>query len=77
MAQWKKNWDHNIWQMLNRGEKILVRFLILSLVLLVIAQSLLTSDPMRFYLSWAERLEGEPISEWSEPSSKRTLSPNN
>ncbi|MCR6545858.1 hypothetical protein [Dehalobacterium formicoaceticum] len=70
MTKRKINWDQNLWQLLTRSEKILVRMIIISLVLLVAAQSLLTSDPLRFYLSWSERLEGQPFQEWSQPSAR-------
>jgi hypothetical protein len=46
---------------INRVEKGLVRFVVLSLLLMVLVQGLMTSDPIRFYLSWGERMEGENI----------------
>lgn len=66
----KKPWDKKLWSVVERGEKFLVRAVILGFVLLVVTQSILTSDSMRFYLSWAERLEGQPFEEWSNPSAR-------
>lgn len=45
----------------DRIERFLLRFVIGGLVVLVVAQSLMTSDPIRFYLSFAERLEGKSL----------------
>jgi hypothetical protein len=44
---------------INRVEKGLVRFVVLSLLLMVLVQGLMTADPIRFYLSWGERMEGQ------------------
>lgn len=66
----KKKWDQKLWSIVERGEKFLVRTVILSFVLLIVIQSMLTSDSMRFYLSWSERLEGTPFQEWSNPSAR-------
>ncbi len=46
---------------INTVEKYLVRIVVLSLLLVVVVQGLMTSDPVRFYLSWAERMEGQTI----------------
>lgn len=40
-------------------ERILIRLAALSLVLIVVVQGIMTVDPVRFYLSWGERLEGQ------------------
>jgi hypothetical protein len=48
--------------MLDLVEKYLIRLAALSVLLLVLVQGLMTSDPIRFYLSWGERLEGQTIS---------------
>ncbi|NPV26297.1 MAG: hypothetical protein HPY81_02325 [Firmicutes bacterium] len=45
----------------DRIERFLLRFVIIGLVVLVVTQSLLTSDPLRFYLSFAERMEGRSL----------------
>jgi len=66
----KKSCDKKLWSIVEHGEKILVRTVILGFVLLVVTQSMLTSDSMRFYLSWSERLEGQPFQEWSNPSAR-------
>ncbi len=42
-------------------EKYLIRSIVLSLVLLVLVQGIMTKDPLRLYLSWGERLEGQII----------------
>jgi len=46
---------------INRVEKGLIRFVVLSLLLMVLIQGLMTADPIRFYLSWGERMEGQSI----------------
>lgn len=46
---------------IDRVEKGLIRFIVLALVILVIAQGAMSSDTMRFYLSWGERMEGQVI----------------
>lgn len=48
-------------KLINKVEKGLIRFAVLSLLLMVLVQGLMTSDPIRFYLSWGERLEGQNI----------------
>ncbi|MGI6684842.1 MAG: hypothetical protein ACOX47_05030 [Bacillota bacterium] len=66
----KKSWNGKLWGMVETGEKILVRIVIFGLVALVGVQAMLTSDSMRFYLSFAERLEGQPFQEWSNPTAR-------
>lgn len=56
-----KDLNETWWKIIEKFEKILLRVIILGLIALFLAQSLLTVDSMRFYLSWAERLEGEPL----------------
>jgi hypothetical protein len=63
------NGENTLWKAVQKCEKILLRILVFCFIALIVAQSLLTSDPMRFYLSWAERIEGEPLQEWSGSSS--------
>jgi hypothetical protein len=46
----------------NRVEKGLIRFAVLSLLVMVLVQGLMTADPIRFYLSWGERMEGQTVS---------------
>lgn len=46
---------------INRVEKGLVRFVLVSLLIMVLVQGLMTADPIRFYLSWGERMEGQNI----------------
>lgn len=43
----------------NSVEKYLIRLIVLSLITVVAAQGLMTQDPLRLYLSWGERLEGQ------------------
>lgn len=44
-------------------ERWLIRFVTVSLVALVVTQALMTQDPFRFYLSFAERLDGQKLEE--------------
>lgn len=48
-------------RLLDKIEKYLVRGVILGLICLVVVQALLTRDPLRFYLSWGERMEGQKL----------------
>lgn len=63
----RRNWEKGIWRLVEKGEKVILRAIIFGLVVLVTAQALLTTDSLGLYLSWAERLEGEPFSSWSGP----------
>lgn len=47
--------------MLNKMEKYLIRMVVLSLLLVVVAQGMMTADPIRFYMSWSERMEGQTL----------------
>lgn len=42
-------------------EKYIMRLIVISFLVLVLVQAMMTNDPMRFYLSWAERMEGSNI----------------
>ena len=42
-------------------ERYIIRIVVLSIIALVIVQGLLTHEPLRLYLSWSERLEGQII----------------
>jgi hypothetical protein len=53
--------DGGLRKLLNRIEKYLIRGVVLGLVTLVVIQAMLTQNPMRFYLSWGERLEGQQM----------------
>lgn len=46
---------------INTVEKGLVRFAAVCLVTMILVQGLMTSDPIRFYLSWGERMEGQNV----------------
>jgi hypothetical protein len=46
---------------INRVEKGLIRFIVLTIMVMVLVQGLMTIDPIRFYLSWGERMEGQTI----------------
>lgn len=46
-------------RLVEKIEKILMRIIVLGIVLLVLVQGVMTSDPIRLYLSWAERMEGQ------------------
>lgn len=58
-------------------EKYLIRLAVLGVLVLVIVQGLMTADPIRFYLSWGERLEGQtityPVSADKERNDSQTL----
>lgn len=43
-------------------ERYLIRFIVITLMALVVVQALMTQDSFRLYLSWAERMEGQEIS---------------
>ena len=47
--------------MLHRVERYLMRLVIVSLIMVVVAQGLMTDDSMRFYMSWSERMEGQNL----------------
>ncbi len=47
--------------MINKIERYLIRMAVLSLLLVVVAQGLMTADPIRFYMSWSERMEGQSL----------------
>lgn len=69
--------------MLNRMEKHLIRMVVLSLVLVVVTQGLMTAEPMRFYMSWSERMEGQilpapvnaPVAESPPATNAKVASP--
>ncbi|MDD3853609.1 MAG: hypothetical protein PHD40_08150 [Syntrophomonadaceae bacterium] len=42
-------------------EKFLIRFVVLTMVAIVVVQGLMTHEPYRLYLSLGERLEGERL----------------
>lgn len=42
-------------------EKYLIRSIVFTLIALVLVQGIMTKDPIRFYLSFSERLEGQTI----------------
>ncbi|MGE5391458.1 MAG: hypothetical protein ACM3PE_10400 [Deltaproteobacteria bacterium] len=44
-----------------RFERYLIRFILFTLVCVVVVQGLMTRDSFRLYLSWAERMEGQDI----------------
>lgn len=46
-------------KLLNAIEKILIRLAILSMITIVVVQGMMTFDPLRLYLSWSERMEGQ------------------
>ncbi len=48
-------------QLLDKVEKFLIRGIVLGVVALVVVQALMTREPLRFYLSLGERLEGQSI----------------
>lgn len=48
-------------RLVEKIEKILMRIVIIGFVLIVIVQGFMTNDPIRLYLSWAERMEGQVL----------------
>mgnify|MGYP000911697765 FL=1 len=46
---------------INRVEKYLIRIIVLSLLVIVVVQGIMTHDPLRLYLSWSERMEGQVV----------------
>lgn len=42
-------------------ERYLIRSIVFTLIALVVVQGFMTKDPIRFYLSFSERLEGQTI----------------
>ena len=46
---------------ISRIEKILLRVAIGCILLIAIVQGLMTADPLRFYLSWSERRDGQSV----------------
>ena len=46
---------------IDRVEKGLIRFVIIGMVIMVVVQGFMSVDPIRLYLSWGERLEGEQL----------------
>lgn len=47
--------------MINKVEKYLIRLAVICLLMVVVSQGLMTSDPIRFYMSWSERMEGQSL----------------
>ena len=48
---------------LERWEKKLQVFVVVLFSLLIVLQLLMTKEPIRFYLSFAEQMEGIPLSD--------------
>lgn len=66
----------------NRVEKGLIRVVVLGIVIMVVVQGFMSVDPIRLYLSWGERMEGETIqlpvattSENADPDAEQAISP--
>lgn len=51
-----------------------MRFAAVCLLLMVLVQGLMTSDPIRFYLSWGERMEGQNV-QFPVNTSQETANP--
>lgn len=47
--------------LINRVEKVLIRLVVFTVLIITVVQGFMTVDPVRFYLSWSERLEGQTI----------------
>ncbi len=68
--------------LIDRIEKSLIRFVVIAIVIMVVVQGFLSIDPVRLYLSWGERMEGQSIqlpvtktSENADPDSELVVSP--
>ncbi len=48
-------------RIIDKVEKYLIRTIVLSLLVIVVVQGMMTHDPLRLYLSWSERLEGQVV----------------
>ena len=48
-------------RIVNRIEKYLIRVILFSLLVVVVVQGIMTQDPLRLYLSWSERMEGQVV----------------
>jgi hypothetical protein len=48
-------------KLLRKAERLLMRLVVLCLVVVVVAQGLMTDDTTRFYMSWSERMEGQNL----------------
>ena len=48
-------------RIIDKVEKYLIRIIVLSLLVIVVVQGMMTHDPLRLYLSWSERMEGQVI----------------
>lgn len=46
---------------IDQVEKGLIKFVVAGLLIMVVVQGFMTADPIRFYLSWGERMEGQSI----------------
>lgn len=42
-------------------EQSLIRLIVIGLIAVVVVQGVMTNDQVRFYLSWAERMEGQAL----------------
>lgn len=45
----------------DKVEKILLRTIVVTVLIIVVVQGLMVKEPFRLYLSWGERLEGQKI----------------
>lgn len=48
-------------RIIDKVEKHLIRIIVLSLLVIVVVQGIMTHDPLRLYLSWSERMEGQVL----------------
>ena len=46
---------------IDKVEKHLIRIIVLSMLVIVVVQGMMTHDPLRLYLSWSERMEGQVV----------------
>ncbi len=48
-------------RIIDKVEKYIIRIIVLSLLVIVVVQGMMTHDPLRLYLSWSERMEGQVV----------------
>jgi hypothetical protein len=67
-------------RLVEKIEKALMRIVIIGFVLIVIVQGVMTNDPIRLYLSWGERMEGQilefPVASQNEPVENEPITVN-
>lgn len=63
-------------RIIDKVEKYLIRIIVLSLLVIVVVQGMMTHDPLRLYLSWSERMEGQVV-EYPVAADTKTVNKDN